>query len=208
MDDLIQPPARKGRDPSADSSQVASTATLRTTARSSRRATPTLAPCIQQPQSPTTPPLLPATLSTGRRLSRRVVRAGKTHRTPQFSALLAVASRIGRPARNQAWPTPSRSPTRPTTSWLWWGAGHRGAEACDALADFLSRVAYASTTDTPLAPGPSLEQIDRELQNDAVFICAYWLGSGLMTMAVDGGDQEGLLREVRALPGGAGVVET
>ena len=84
------------------------------------------------------------------------------------------------------------------------GGRHRGAQAASALGDFLGRVARATTLDEPLQPGPSLQQIDREFKNHAVFICSYLLGTGLMTIAASGDDSTELLAEVHEFMEGRG----
>jgi hypothetical protein len=77
------------------------------------------------------------------------------------------------------------------------GSQRRGNEALAAIGDLFERVLDANNNNSSLAPGPTLQQIDREFKGNAAFLMAQAVGSGLMTLAAEGRAEEYVIQQVR-----------
>lgn len=112
-----------------------------------------------------------------------------------FSALVAFADNFGGP-RAEGMAVLVLVPRPPDDVVALVGSQRRGDEALAAIGDLFERVLDANNNDAALAPGPTLEQIDREFKGTAAFLMAYAAGSGLMTLAADGRGEEYVMQQV------------
>jgi len=113
-----------------------------------------------------------------------------------FSALVAFADNFGGP-RVEGMALLVLVPRPPNDVVALVGSQRRGDGALAAIGDLFERVLDANNDAAALAPGPTLEQIDREFKGTAAFLMAHAVGSGLMTLAAEGRGEEYVMQQVR-----------
>lgn len=86
---------------------------------------------------------------------------------------------------------------RPPSEVIILAGRRRGEEALDMLNSLFTRVREADRAQTQdLAPGPSLEDLDKNYKGNACYLMAYIVGSGVTTLVAEGHDGERLLESV------------
>lgn len=86
---------------------------------------------------------------------------------------------------------------RPPSDVIVLAGRRRGEEALDMLNGLLARVREADLARTQeLAPGPTLEDLDKNYKGNAAYLMAYIVGSGLTNLEAEGGDGQRVLDSV------------
>lgn len=85
---------------------------------------------------------------------------------------------------------------RPPSEVIILAGRRRGEEALDMLNSLFTRVREADRAQTDLAPGPTLEELDKNYKGNAAYLMAYIVGSGVETLADEGQDAERVLGSV------------
>lgn len=86
---------------------------------------------------------------------------------------------------------------RPPSEVIILAGRRRGEESLDMLNSLFTRVREADRQRTQeLAPGPSLEDLDKNYKGNAVYLMAYIVGSGVETLVEQGQDADSVLDSV------------
>ncbi|EAP98550.1 hypothetical protein JNB_00240 [Janibacter sp. HTCC2649] len=86
---------------------------------------------------------------------------------------------------------------RPPSEVIILAGRRRGEEALDMLNSLFTRVREADRARTQeLAPGPSLEDLDKNYKGNASYLMAYIVGSGVEALVEEGQDAERVLESV------------
>ena len=86
---------------------------------------------------------------------------------------------------------------RPPSEIIILAGRRRGEEALDMLNSLFTRVREADRAQTQeLAPGPSLEDLDKNYKGNAAYLMAYIVGSGVETLVAEGRDGQQVLDSV------------
>lgn len=112
-----------------------------------------------------------------------------------FMALVAFGDALGVQGTDAEAEVPDIP--RPPSDVIILAGRRRGEEALDMLNGLLARVREADLARTQeLAPGPTLEDLDKNYKGNACFLMAYIVGSGVTTLESEGGDGERVLDSV------------
>jgi len=86
---------------------------------------------------------------------------------------------------------------RPPSEVIIQAGRRRGEECLDMLNSLFTRVREADRERTQeLAPGPSLEDLDKNYKGNAAYLMAYIVGSGVETLVQEGEDADRVLESV------------
>ena len=112
-----------------------------------------------------------------------------------FMALVAFADNFGDQANGEK--SGEVVIPRPPSEVIILAGRRRGEEALDMLNSLFTRVREADRAQTQeLAPGPSLEDLDKNYKGNAAYLMAYIVGSGVETLAEEGQNAERVLDSV------------
>ncbi len=111
-----------------------------------------------------------------------------------FMALVAFTDTFGEPEGDVSQEVVI---PRPPSEVILLAGRRRGEECLDMLNDLFTRVREADRDRTQeLAPGPSLEDLDKNYKGNAAYLMAYIVGSGVETLVEEGQDADRVLDSV------------
>jgi hypothetical protein len=88
---------------------------------------------------------------------------------------------------------------RPPSDVIILAGRRRGEQALDMINSLFSRLREADRAQTELAPGPTLEDLDKNYKGNAAYLMAYIVGSGVEILVEEGQDAERVLDSVAQL---------
>lgn len=111
-----------------------------------------------------------------------------------FMALVALTDRFGEPDGDMSQEV---AIARPPSEVILLAGRRRGEECLDMLNDLFVRVREADRDRTQeLAPGPSLEDLDKNYKGNAAYLMAYIVGSGVGALIEEGQDADRVIDSV------------
>ncbi|CAN7478980.1 hypothetical protein [Knoellia sp. LjRoot47] len=109
-------------------------------------------------------------------------------------ALVALTDRFGEPDGDMSQEV---AIARPPSEVILLAGRRRGEECLDMLNDLFVRVREADRDRTQeLAPGPSLEDLDKNYKGNAAYLMAYIVGSGVGALIEEGQDADRVIDSV------------